>query len=312
MQIAKVAAALPVMLTLGLGAGAQQPAQPSVPVRAPMSAKYACPMRCEGDKTYGEPGRCPVCKMKLKEVPVQSRSTTLKLVLAQPPASELKAGSSTPVALQLTTSDPTEDKGVIKGLAGTLAQVFIVSDDLSWLDHQAGRVAPDGGIENNVAFPHAGRFSICVDLAGQTPRVEVSSLDITVPGTPPARTPLQKDEVSPQELSGGVVVTPDKHEPLKVGAASTLSFAISRTREPGIDLQPCFDALGRLVLISEDHKQFVACPSEERDVAGETSSNSKSLKFKVTPPAPGLYGVWLVFQERGKMLTARFTFSVRP
>jgi Cu2+-exporting ATPase len=28
-------------------------------------AKYQCPMKCEGDKTYDEPGNCPVCNMKL-------------------------------------------------------------------------------------------------------------------------------------------------------------------------------------------------------------------------------------------------------
>lgn len=27
--------------------------------------KYYCPMHCEGDKTYDEPGNCPVCNMKL-------------------------------------------------------------------------------------------------------------------------------------------------------------------------------------------------------------------------------------------------------
>lgn len=30
-------------------------------------AKYYCPMRCEGDKTYDEPGDCPVCGMHLKK-----------------------------------------------------------------------------------------------------------------------------------------------------------------------------------------------------------------------------------------------------
>lgn len=29
---------------------------------------YACPMNCEGDKTYAEPGKCPVCKMDLAVV----------------------------------------------------------------------------------------------------------------------------------------------------------------------------------------------------------------------------------------------------
>ncbi len=30
--------------------------------------KYACPMHCEGDKTYDEPGKCPKCGMDLKKV----------------------------------------------------------------------------------------------------------------------------------------------------------------------------------------------------------------------------------------------------
>lgn len=27
--------------------------------------QYICPMHCEGEKTYVQPGRCPVCNMKL-------------------------------------------------------------------------------------------------------------------------------------------------------------------------------------------------------------------------------------------------------
>lgn len=30
--------------------------------------KYQCPMKCEGDKVYNEPGNCPVCNMKLMPV----------------------------------------------------------------------------------------------------------------------------------------------------------------------------------------------------------------------------------------------------
>jgi len=28
-------------------------------------AKYQCPMNCEGNKTYNQPGECPVCSMQL-------------------------------------------------------------------------------------------------------------------------------------------------------------------------------------------------------------------------------------------------------
>jgi hypothetical protein len=29
---------------------------------------YQCPMKCEGEKMYNDPGQCPVCKMDLEMV----------------------------------------------------------------------------------------------------------------------------------------------------------------------------------------------------------------------------------------------------
>jgi transcription initiation factor IIE alpha subunit len=37
---------------------------------------YACPMQCEGDKTYTEAGKCPVCKMELQEVALAETDST--------------------------------------------------------------------------------------------------------------------------------------------------------------------------------------------------------------------------------------------
>ena len=31
-------------------------------------AVYQCPMKCEGDKTYSEPGKCPECGMDLEKL----------------------------------------------------------------------------------------------------------------------------------------------------------------------------------------------------------------------------------------------------
>lgn len=30
---------------------------------------YSCPMKCEGDKTYDKPGKCPICGMNLTGSP---------------------------------------------------------------------------------------------------------------------------------------------------------------------------------------------------------------------------------------------------
>ena len=34
----------------------------------PVAAVYQCPMKCEGEKTYDQAGKCPKCGMDLKEL----------------------------------------------------------------------------------------------------------------------------------------------------------------------------------------------------------------------------------------------------
>ena len=40
------------------------------------SGQYICPMKCEGEKIYNEPGRCPVCGMFL--APIEDVNTPVK------------------------------------------------------------------------------------------------------------------------------------------------------------------------------------------------------------------------------------------
>jgi len=49
-----------------------------LPAKTEMVAekKYACPMKCEGEKTYTEAGKCPVCKMDLQEIAMAEGDST--------------------------------------------------------------------------------------------------------------------------------------------------------------------------------------------------------------------------------------------
>lgn len=57
--------------------------------RAP---RYACPMKCEKEKSYESPGNCPVCGMKLEEEPGESPSSGPSL-LAVPISAVLDSGT---------------------------------------------------------------------------------------------------------------------------------------------------------------------------------------------------------------------------
>ena len=55
--------------------------------------KYYCTMLCEGDKTYPEPGDCPVCGMHLKKLEAVHKSGTIYTCPMHPEIRQDKPGS---------------------------------------------------------------------------------------------------------------------------------------------------------------------------------------------------------------------------
>jgi len=52
--------------------------------------QYYCPMRCEGDKTYDEPGDCPVCRMHLNKMETGAKPAGRKTFYTCPMHPEVK------------------------------------------------------------------------------------------------------------------------------------------------------------------------------------------------------------------------------
>ena len=103
MRTSLLVAALAVAFGVG---GYQVLAQESSPRSSPsLAARYACPMKCEGDKTYEQPGRCPVCGMKLKVI--ESSAVRLMMTLVNPAEKDIKP--QTPVTLRLRLVPPTKE-----------------------------------------------------------------------------------------------------------------------------------------------------------------------------------------------------------
>ncbi len=73
-------------------------ARESLGHRSPSQAqdeRYACPMKCEGDKTYDGPGNCRICHMKLDKVvpPALTAKTERDALLAVPAGAVLDSGT---------------------------------------------------------------------------------------------------------------------------------------------------------------------------------------------------------------------------
>ena len=56
-------------LVMGMfGAFASTSQATQKPTKERKKEEYACPMKCEGKKTYSKKGKCPACTMDLKVV----------------------------------------------------------------------------------------------------------------------------------------------------------------------------------------------------------------------------------------------------
>lgn len=57
-----------VMFFASCGSSNSEGNKENAPTEQTANAKYQCPMKCEGEKTYDKPGQCPVCNMDLKKL----------------------------------------------------------------------------------------------------------------------------------------------------------------------------------------------------------------------------------------------------
>ncbi len=87
------------------------------------SGKYYCPMRCEGDKTYHEPGDCPVCGMHLKKEeakPVPGSKSTIYTCPMHPEVKQDHPGSCPKCGMDLVpekAEETSEEEKAYKKMA---------------------------------------------------------------------------------------------------------------------------------------------------------------------------------------------------
>ena len=82
------------------------------------SAKYHCPMNCEGDKNYDKSGDCPICGMNLEKVHDAKNSETLYTCPMHPEIISETPGSCPICGMDLVTMNPSdsEDQKTYKDL----------------------------------------------------------------------------------------------------------------------------------------------------------------------------------------------------
>ncbi|MCC6427232.1 MAG: hypothetical protein IT435_10480 [Phycisphaerales bacterium] len=281
-------------------------------VEAVAPATYYCPMHCEGSKTYDKPGECPVCHMKLKKQTSEQFSVTVKPV----GGGTIEAGK--PVNLLWTLKDPrgmqVKDVEIVHEMP---LHLLMVSKDLSWYAHEHPKLEADGTFTMTWTFPSGGEYTLFHDFTPKDVGMQVVPVTLKVEGQAKSAVALTPDADKPKTVDG-YTVTLNTGGPVKTRGATTMSYTIAKDGKPVSDLTPYLGAMGHLVIISQDLKEFVhSHPHEhadgDHDHAKQGHTDMKGgpkVDFEAHFKAAGLYKGWAQFQHNGKVITVPFTFSV--
>ncbi|MGD9689712.1 MAG: heavy metal-binding domain-containing protein [Phycisphaerales bacterium] len=281
-------------------------------IEAVAPAKYYCPMFCEGSKTYDKPGECPVCHMKLKKQTTEQFSVEVK------PLGGGKIEAGRPVSLLWTLKDPrgmqVKDVEIVHEMP---LHLLMVSKDLSWYAHEHPKLEADGTFTMTWTFPSGGDYTLFHDFTPKEVGMQVVPVTLKVEGAAPAAKPLVVDSDKPKTVDGYTVAL-NTGGPVTTGKPATLSYTISKDGKPVSDLTPYLGAMGHLVIMSQDLKEFVhSHPHEhaegDHDHAKQGPADMKGgpkVDFEARFKAPGVYKGWAQFQHNGKVITVPFTFNV--
>jgi len=242
--------------------------------------------------------------MKLKKQTSDKFSVTVK-----PIGGTITAGK--PVNLLFTLKDPT-------GLAVKTVEIvhemplhlLMVSKDLSWYAHEHPTLQPDGTFTFAFTFPAGGEYTLFNDFTPKDVGMQVVPVVLNVEGAVPAAIPLVVDNDKPKTVDG-YTVSLDTGGPIKTGAATHMAYTVTKGGKPVTDLQPYLGAMGHLVIISQDQKEFVhSHPHEDGAEHATGGKTGPKVDFEATFSAPGVYKGWAQFKNMDKVITVPFTFNV--
>ena len=165
---------------------------------------------------------------------------------------------------------------------------------------------------------------------------QVVQVPITVPGQAAVLIALKVDSDKPKLVDGYSFAFSTKG-PIRTEEETELVFVVTKDGKPVTDLQPYLGAMGHLVIISQDLKNFVhSHPHDDAEAPGGHTHGEKGngsdehkgkdekdekpgtpaktgpdIHFHAHFEAPGIYKGWGQFQHMGKILTVPVVMEVK-
>ncbi len=242
------------------------------------------------------PGHCPRCGMALVANLPDRIEYPLKMAV-RPPAP--KAGQD--LQLSFTVLDPKTQKQVtdFQTMHEKLYHLFIVSQDLEYFRHDHPELGADGTFHFNTVLPKPGMYRILSDFypTGGTPQLIVRTL--MLPGARLTRGATLASDLKAKDAENlRISLSMEPAQPI-AGMKTMLFFHL----EPADGLELYLGSWSHMLAASDDLIDMVHDHPFIADGGGQ-------MQFNVIFPRARTYRVWVQFQRKGVVNTARFDIPV--
>lgn len=232
---------------------------------------------------------------------MKMNAVTQRVLKVQTDPPEPKSGLPTKLKLQIQGDDDTPINK-FEVMHEKLVHLIVVRDGLDQFAHLHPDVDATGSLTVDYVFPKSGTYRLFADHQPQGQSPGLATAELIVAGDDEPAVALVRDtsdEVTVGEINAHIAVTPGKH-------ATTVRFQLFDLAGKTLtDLEPYLGAMGHLVIISADGRDYVhAHPLSEARTAPDGS-----VEFAAHFPKPGIYRMWGQFQHHGTVFTLPFTIE---
>ncbi len=264
---------------------------------------YQCPMHPE--VTSAQPGTCPKCGMHLEHTDnVAGSGRTFEMILTKTPET-VEAGKPVNLAFRPLDKAAPDAPVPLALVHEKKIHLIIVRRDLSEFFHEHPTFGADGAYNQTFTFKTGGDYVLFQDYTPDGDRHQLGRQDVTVSGPKRPAVKFDKD-VMTWKSADGYAAELSFDQPATVGASLAVKTTITRNGQPVTDLGHYLGALGHMVIISEDTKQYLHVHPQDQPDKGP------AVGFHTQFEQAGRYRVFLQFNHGGAIHTADFVVNVAP
>lgn len=264
---------------------------------------YACPMHPEARSN--ESGTCPKYGMTLEHTdkPAGGDGKVYQMLMTTQPT-HLTAGQ--PVNFSLLPQLAGQEKAPVPlaVVHEKKIHIIIVSQDLSEFFHEHTTFTAQGNYDVPFTFKTGGDYVVFEDYTPVGESHQLGRQVLRVAG--PRKAPALFKQDTRRWKQDGYEATLSFDKPVRVGQPLFLQVKVTKAGQPVTDLDNYLGALGHMVVISQDTKQYLHVHPQDQSDKGPV------IGFHTGFDKPGLYRVFLQINHAGQVRTADFTVNVAP